>query len=104
MTLDRRGTSPENTMRDIPTETTAPTLAIGTRIHVRSRYLGEWCDGFVVAEILDNGCRIRRTSDGHDFPDVFPFDDVRLERRRDPLRRVSRTTTDTVSWRRSVRR
>ena len=67
------------------TESTAH-FEVGTRIYVRTRYLGEWSGGFVVAEVLDDGYRIRRTSDGHDFSDVFPFDDVRLERRQDPLR------------------
>jgi hypothetical protein len=64
----------------------APRLDVGTRIYVRDRYLGRWCGGFEVAEVLDDGYRIRRTSDGHDFPDVFPFDDVHVERRQDPLR------------------
>jgi len=78
-------------MRDTPettetTETTAQTLAVGTRVHVRSRYLGEWSGGFVVAEMLDDGCRLRRISDSHDFPDVFSFDDITLERRQHPLR------------------
>ena len=78
----------ENEVPGLPaTATESPAhFTVGTRIYVRTRYLGEWSGGFEVAEVLDDGYRIRRTSDGYDFPDVFPFDDVRLERRRDPLR------------------
>jgi hypothetical protein len=58
-----------------------PTLAVGTKVCVRNRFLGDWTSGFEVAEVQRFGCRIRRLSDGHEFPDVFSFDDVRLERR-----------------------
>ena len=82
-------------MRDTETtETTVRMLAVGTRVQVRSRYLGEWCGGFVVAEVLGDGYRIRRTSDGHDFPDVFPLDDVRLERGWHPLRGIRKAQAD----------
>ncbi len=39
--------------------------------------MGEWSEGFEVAERLDSGFRIRRLSDGSTLPDVFGFDDVR---------------------------
>ena len=83
-------------MRDTPetTETTARTLDVGARVHVRSRYLGEWCGGFVVAEVLNHGCRLRRISDGHDFPDVFPFDDITVERRQHPLQGIRKAQAD----------
>ena len=64
------------------------TLEVGTKIYVRSQYLGQWSGGFEVAVVFDDGYRIRRLSDGHTFPDVFPFEDVRLERRHQPLRGV----------------
>ncbi len=70
------------------------TLAVGTKVCVRNRFLGEWTTGFEVAEVLDDGCRIRRLSDDHVFPDVFAFDDVRLERRQQPLRGISGSYLD----------
>ena len=66
--------------------TIAAPVVVSSEVYVRSHYLGTWSGGFEVAEVLDDGYRIRRTSDGHVFPEVFPFDDVRLERRQDPLR------------------
>ena len=59
-------------------------FTVGTRVFVRDRYLGNWCSGFAVADVLDDGYRLRRLSDGRVFPDLFPFDDVFLERRRTP--------------------
>ena len=61
---------------------------------VRNRFLGDWTTGFKVAEVLSDGYRIRRLSDGHSFPDVFAFDDVRLERRQHPLREISGSHLD----------
>jgi hypothetical protein len=57
---------------------------VGTKVYVRDRYLGNWCSGFVVAEVLDDGYRLRRLTDGLIFPDLFAFDDVHLERRQSP--------------------
>ena len=56
------------------------TLATGTAVDVRSRYVGEWSSGFEVAEPLKDGYRIRRLSDGSVLPDVFTNDDVRAQR------------------------
>jgi len=56
-------------------------LAVGTAICVRNRFIGNWSSGFQVAEVLEDGYRIRRLSDGLAFPDVFAFEDVRTERR-----------------------
>ena len=58
-----------------------PTLVIGAKVYVRNRFLGNWTAGFEIAEVMDDGYRIRRLSDGHAFPDVFAPDDVHLERR-----------------------
>jgi hypothetical protein len=44
--------------------------------------------------VLGDGYRIRRTSDGHDFPDVFLLDDVRLERGWHPLHGIRRAYLD----------
>lgn len=52
-------------------------LGIGAAVDVRCRFMGEWSEGFEVAERLDSGFRIRRLSDGSTLPDVFGFDDVR---------------------------
>lgn len=65
------------------------TLDVGTKVYVRNRFLGDWTTGFEVAEVLGHGYRIRRLSDGHAFPDVFAFDDVRLERRKQLLRGIT---------------
>jgi hypothetical protein len=75
---------------DIPDTTDAPVspLGMGTKICVRNRFLGDWSKGFEVAEVLRDGYRIRRTSDGLAFPDVFPFQEVRMERRHHPERGV----------------
>jgi hypothetical protein len=64
------------------------TLDVGTKVYVRNRFLGDWSTGFEVAQVLLDGYRIRRLSDGQVFPDVFAFDDVRLERRQQPLRGI----------------
>jgi len=66
-----------------------PTLDVGTRVYVRNRFLGDWSGGFEVVEVLDNGYRIRRLSDGQAFLDMFPFADVRLERRQNPFRQIA---------------
>jgi len=71
-----------------------PTLAVDTKVCVRNRFLGDWTTGFKVAEVLRDGYRIRRQSDGHDFPDVFAFEDVRLERRQHPLREIGGSNLD----------
>lgn len=58
-------------------------LAAGTRVDVRSRYVGSWSRGFEVAERVDqNGYRVRRVSDGAVLPDLFDEDELRPERRR----------------------
>jgi hypothetical protein len=73
---------------------TDPALPVGAGICVRSRYLGQWSSGFEVAAVLDDGYRIRRLSDGHAFPDVFPFEDVREERRHQPTRGIGSSYLD----------
>ena len=78
-----------------PTEgASLPALEVGTHVYVRDRYLGRWSGGFKVAEVLRDGYRIQRPSDGHAFPDVFPFEDVRLERRQQPLRGITGSHLD----------
>ena len=71
-----------------------PTLPVGTEVCVQNRFLGDWTTGFKVAEVVDDGYRIQRLSDGHVFPDVFGFEEVRLERRQQPLREVAGSHLD----------
>lgn len=71
-----------------------PLLEVGTEVYVRNRFLGDWSCGFEVAEILSNGYRLQRVSDGQVFPDVFPFEDVCLERRQHPLRVMGKAPVD----------
>ncbi len=59
-------------------------VEVGMEVDVRSRYIGEWSRGFAVAERLRGGVRVRRTSDGALFPDVFDLDDIRLENHSPP--------------------
>ncbi len=70
------------------------TLKVGAKVCVRNRFLGDWTTGFKVVEVLHEGYRIRRLSDGQDFPDVFAFEDVRLERRQHPLREIGGSHLD----------
>jgi hypothetical protein len=57
-------------------------LAPGTQVDVRNRYQGTWVRGFEVAEVTEEGYRIRRQSDGSILGELFSRDDVRRERSR----------------------
>jgi hypothetical protein len=81
------GRMPENQILD--SRTSAATIHkfdVGTNVIVRNQYIGRLNSGFVVAGIVDEGYILGRLSDRHVLPDVFPFEDVRVEQRRDPLR------------------
>lgn len=54
----------------------------GSRVEVRGRFDGTWSRGFEVAEVLAEGYRVKRLSDGAVLPVDFGFDDVRREKRR----------------------
>jgi hypothetical protein len=56
---------------------TVRSVEIGCFVDVRTRYLGAWTDGFEVAMHLDEGCLIRRVSDGSVLPDAFDWSDIR---------------------------
>jgi hypothetical protein len=71
-----------------------PTLELGTKVCVRNRFLGNWSSGFEVVEVLGDGYRIRRVSDGLAFPDVFSSEDVRVERRQEPERGIAGSYLD----------
>ena len=57
-------------------------LTIGTRACVWNHFLRRWTDGFAVAEVVSDGYRLRRLSDGHVFSHVFSRGDVMEERRK----------------------
>jgi len=57
-------------------------LVPGVKVDVRNRYQGTWVRGFEIAEVSDEGYRIRRLSDGTTLDELFSRDDVRRERRR----------------------
>lgn len=57
-------------------------LKPGTRVEVRGRFDGTWSRGFEVAEVLVDGYRLKRLSDGAVLPVDFDVDDVRKEKRR----------------------
>jgi hypothetical protein len=50
---------------------------VGMLVDVRGRYVGTWCRGFEVAEVLHEGCRVRRCSDQSVLPHIFPYEEVR---------------------------
>ncbi len=69
-------------------------LGVGTNVCVQNRFLGDWSSGFAVVEVLHDGYRIQRLSDGLVFPDVFPVEEIRPERRQDPDRAIAGSYLD----------
>lgn len=62
---------------------TPSSISAGTRVDVRSRFVGSWSRGFEVAELVhDRGYKVRRLSDGTVLPDLFDEEELRPERRR----------------------
>jgi hypothetical protein len=64
----------------MPTHTSKGTISPGTKVEVRTVFDRSWTKGFTVEERTSTGYRLRRRSDGHVLPRVFPFDEVRHER------------------------
>ena len=60
-------------------------IPAGTRVDVRSRYLGTWSHGFEVAQKVEQGFLIRRLSDGTTLPEPLTVEEVRPERRKQGL-------------------
>jgi hypothetical protein len=56
-------------------------LRVGTRVDVRSRFVGSWTNGFEIAQVTEGGYRLKRLSDGSTLPTIFEPDEVREERR-----------------------
>jgi hypothetical protein len=50
---------------------------VGMLVDIQGRYLGTWRRGFEVAEILYEGCRVRRCSDQSVLPFIVPYEEVR---------------------------
>ena len=57
-----------------------PVFEPGTRVEVLNRFEGNWCRSFEVAHRDQEGYQVRRLSDGHVLPEVFPPDGVRAAR------------------------
>lgn len=77
-------------MGDAPLDATVDdhvesTIAPGSRVEVRRRFDSSWARGFEVAEVVDEGYRIRRRSDGSVLPAEFSAEEVRPERKRQGL-------------------
>lgn len=63
------------------TATSKGTIPVGAKVEVRTDFDRSWTNGFTVEERTPTGYRVRRRSDGQVLPHIFPFDDVRHERR-----------------------
>jgi hypothetical protein len=74
-------------MGDAPAEgaRTEEKLEPGARVEVRRRFDQSWARGFEIADVLAEGYRIRRRSDGSVLPADFRFEEVRPERKRQGL-------------------
>lgn len=57
-------------------------IPVGTRVEVRSRFIGTWSRGFEVAEHRGDRYGIKRLSDQSILPDDFDESEVRPDRRR----------------------
>jgi hypothetical protein len=66
----------------------------GDKVIVRNNSLRGWSSGFEVADVHLEGYLLKRPSDGCTLPFLFPIDDVRAERRKDPRRRAQGSYLD----------
>jgi hypothetical protein len=55
----------------------ASVLHVGEQVEVHTRYNDSWVGGFEIAEVVDGGYRVRRTSDGSLLPDLTSEADLR---------------------------
>lgn len=54
-------------------------LSVDARVEVHTRYEpGRWARGFTVCEVMTDGYRLRRTSDGAVLSDTFRPDEIRV--------------------------
>jgi hypothetical protein len=52
-------------------------LTVGTPVEVWNRFESSFVPGFEVSDDVENGYRLRRTSDGVELPVTFSAEDVR---------------------------
>ncbi len=52
-------------------------LSVGQPVEVRTHFVGEWVHGFAVQEVLRDGYRLTRKSDGSTLPVVIPEVEIR---------------------------
>ena len=52
-------------------------MQIGDRVEVHTRFDGSWCDGFEIAELAEDGYRVRRICDGALLPGTTSDRDLR---------------------------
>jgi hypothetical protein len=55
----------------------ARVLQVGERVEVHTRYNDAWVGGFEIAEVVEGGYRVRRTSDGSLLPNLTGEADLR---------------------------
>jgi hypothetical protein len=60
----------------------AEPLPVGTRVEVRSRFIGSWSRGFEIAHNRGGRYSVKRLSDGSILPDEFDPPEIRAERRK----------------------
>ena len=59
-------------------------LSVGMQACFWSHFLDGWVGGYTIAEVLPNGYRLARTSDGVVIDELFSGDEVMKERRTRP--------------------
>lgn len=52
-------------------------MQVGQKVEVHSRFSGSWAQGFVIEDVVGEGYRLRRLSDGSVLPDLTGEDDLR---------------------------
>jgi hypothetical protein len=55
----------------------ARVLHIGEPVEVHTKYNDSWVSGFEIAEVVEGGYRVRRTSDGTLLPNLTGEEDLR---------------------------
>jgi hypothetical protein len=52
-------------------------LHVGDRVELHTKFNDSWVPGFEIAEVVMDGYRVRRTSDGTVLPDLTGESDLR---------------------------
>ncbi|MEY2420939.1 MAG: hypothetical protein QOI95_1006 [Acidimicrobiaceae bacterium] len=55
----------------------ARVLRVGEQVEVHTKFNDSWVSGFEIAEVVDDGYRVRRLSDGTLLPNLTGEEDVR---------------------------